>query len=325
MNQAAASALRCLSLITLARSRPGIALSELAALAGMPVGAAARELANVAMLCGVPPYLPHQFVSVVFDRGRVTVSFADQFSRPIGLTALEVFALDAALDAVDDENPVAKALRGKLAALLPQKTRAAWGRLSQAKIPPAPKAGRHGQGRGRSTVWDSARVESRLVLASYRTPGREGAFVRELGPLGMFVRHGATYVVAFEPAVAKVKTFRLDRFESATMSEKPFDRPAGFRLADYVGPPKAAVRTAKILGLDRAAAAEAGAPTAEKGQAVAVKFADASAFAEHLLAKGGPDFEVLGPADLRNAVKRAAMKVRDAHSPPQVLPRRKRS
>ena len=323
MNSAAASALRCLSLITLARSRPGIALSELAALAGMPVRDAARELANVAMLCGVPPYLPHQFVSVAFDRGLVSVSFAEQFSRPIGLTALEVFALDAALDAVDDGDLPAQNLRMKLAALLPPKTRAAWGRLSAAKIPTTPHEG--APARDRSTVWGAARAASVLVTATYRTPGREGAVRRELGPLGMFVRNGATYVVAYEPAHAAVKTFRLDRFESAMSSGKPFSRPAGFRLVDYTGLSKTAMRTAKVRGLDRAAANESPTTTTDGGRTVGMKFADAAAFAEHLMAKGGPDFEVVGPADLRAAVRRAAEKVRDAHGPPRGTPRRKKA
>lgn len=323
MNAAAASALRCLSLITLARSRPGIALSDLAALAGMSVGDAARELANVAMLCGVPPYLPHQFVSVAFDRGRVTVSFAEQFSRPIGLTALEVFALDAALDAVDDGDPAAQNLRVKLASLLPPKTRAAWGRLSAAKIPTTPHGNAHS--RDRSSVWNDARAASVLVTATYRTPGRDGAARRELGPLGMFVRHGATYVVAYEPAQAAVKTFRLDRFDSAASSGKPFSRPAGFRLVDYTGLSKTAMRTAKVRGLDRAEAAESLTSTTDCGRTVSVKFADAAAFAEHLMAKGGPDFEVLGPADLKDAVRRAAEKVRDAHASPRGSPRRRRN
>jgi predicted DNA-binding transcriptional regulator YafY len=301
MNPAPAAALRCLSLIALARSRPGIRLHDLAALAGMPAGAVARELAETAMLCGTPPYLPHHFVSVVFESGRVRVAFADHLARPAALTALEAYALEAALDAVDDDDPAAAGLREKIAALTAPRARSAWRRLTATKAPRSVAAGADSS----EAALAKGRRGERVVEAIYRTPGRTAASPRRLGPLARFEREGVAYWAALELPTRRIKTYRADRFERARVSEERFTPPPDFDPTAFVRASNLTARRARVRGY-RGAEHE-----------IALHFADADAFAAHLLAEGGPRCEVVGPADLRAAVRALAERAAARHEAPE--------
>ncbi|MCK6460580.1 MAG: protein pafC, partial [Planctomycetes bacterium] len=75
-----------LSLIPLLRERPGITFKEVADHLGMSPHAAQREIPEALMLCGVPPYMPHDYIACYTEEDRVTVRFADHFKRPARIT-----------------------------------------------------------------------------------------------------------------------------------------------------------------------------------------------------------------------------------------------
>jgi predicted DNA-binding transcriptional regulator YafY len=67
------------------------------------------------------------------------------------------------------------------------------------------------------------------IQARYR--GGQGARECELEPLGLVLKAGTWYLVAREGGA--VRGYRADRFESATVSQRTFTRPAGFDLAAF--------------------------------------------------------------------------------------------
>ncbi|MFQ5845008.1 MAG: hypothetical protein ACE5JG_08470 [Planctomycetota bacterium] len=90
-----------LSLIPLLRSRPdGITFKEIGEHLGISGQAAQREIPEALMLCGVPPYLPHDYIACFTEDDKVTVRFADQFKRPARLTLQEAAAILFALRAL---------------------------------------------------------------------------------------------------------------------------------------------------------------------------------------------------------------------------------
>jgi len=86
--------------IPLLRERPGITFKEIADHLGISPQAAAREIPEALMLCGVPPYMPHDYIACYTEEDRVTVRFADHFKRPARITLGEAAALLLALRAV---------------------------------------------------------------------------------------------------------------------------------------------------------------------------------------------------------------------------------
>ena len=53
---------RCLAMVPLIRARPGIRIGELASMFGVTEREIRADIAEVLSLCGVPPYLPHNYL-----------------------------------------------------------------------------------------------------------------------------------------------------------------------------------------------------------------------------------------------------------------------
>ena len=75
-----------LSLIPLLRQRPGITFKEVGEHLGMSAHAAQKEIPEALMLCGVPPYMPHDYIACFTEGEKITLRFADHFRRPAKLT-----------------------------------------------------------------------------------------------------------------------------------------------------------------------------------------------------------------------------------------------
>ena len=70
---------RCLALIPLIREHQGMTLDELSRLSRLPKEQIADELGQVLLMCGVPPYFPHDYISFSLNGDRVQIRFADHF------------------------------------------------------------------------------------------------------------------------------------------------------------------------------------------------------------------------------------------------------
>ena len=70
-----------------------------------------------------------------------------------------------------------------------------------------------------------------ILYASERSAGPSN---REVHPYGLVDHRGSLYLVAFDPARAKVKHYKVDRIESAEVGASASIRPEGFDLAAHL-------------------------------------------------------------------------------------------
>ena len=64
---------RCLAMVPLIRARPGIRIGELASMFGVADAEIRADITDVLTLCGVPPYLPHNYIVFQIDGDRVRI------------------------------------------------------------------------------------------------------------------------------------------------------------------------------------------------------------------------------------------------------------
>lgn len=75
--------------------------------------------------------------------------------------------------------------------------------------------------------------EHKVITIEYVSPGAAVAQRRELEPYGVWMGNGRTYVVGRDRKKDALRTFALDRIRSATLTETPFEPPAGFDPSEY--------------------------------------------------------------------------------------------
>ncbi len=180
---------RIFTVIPLIRARPGIPIAELARRLGTSKSAVVRDL-QTALLCGVPPYYPDDYVGVEIDSddGAVRLDMAARhFDRWVGagangplLTEDESLALAIAVDALGN---------------------------ADADAPDGPGAGE---------AIDRAIEGGRELVIEYWSASSERLGIHHVRPVGIVERGGERYVVAFETGRAGPLTFRLDRIRGTT-------------------------------------------------------------------------------------------------------------
>ncbi|MEE8106216.1 MAG: WYL domain-containing protein [Planctomycetota bacterium] len=220
-----------LSLIPLLRARPGISFKEIGEHLGVSAQAAAREIPDALMLCGVPPYLPHDYIACFTHGDRVTLRFADHFKRPARLTVSEAAAILIALRALPPARggPMAKEVVG-----LTRKIEGALGSGDVRKL-----ARRIGGRRGSSAlgqrmgVLEKAVDEHREVLMEYYTQSRRSLNRRTVRPYALLDHLGTFYLIARDSLRQKELKFRVDRIREAELLETTFERPRGFSAQRY--------------------------------------------------------------------------------------------
>ncbi len=87
-------------MVPLIRARPGIKIGELASMFGVREAEIRDDIREVLALCGVPPYLPHNYFVFQIEGDRVRIKFAEHLKRPIRLTLQEALAIVLALKGV---------------------------------------------------------------------------------------------------------------------------------------------------------------------------------------------------------------------------------
>ena len=225
---------RCLALVPLIRSRPGIRLGELASMFGVTEAEIRADITEVLTLCGVPPYLPHNYFVFLIHGDRVKIKFAEHLSRPVHLTLQEALAIDLALRGVGSGRvppfgDAAARLSAKLRTLLQGGDREALEVLDKnvgGKAPPEPVM---------KAIADlkaamSANVAVRIV---YYTAGRDAVSERVIEPYGLVDHRGVWYVVANDHQRGKELPFRVDRIRSVTLTTQEYLVPDDFTAERY--------------------------------------------------------------------------------------------
>ena len=221
-----------LSLIPLLRARPGITFKEIGDHLGISASAAQREIPEALMLCGVPPYMPHDYIACFTEGERITVRFADHFKRPAKLTRTEAAALLLALRALPPARgaPVAPAVAGLL-----KKLERALG------DPEISRLARRIGGRRRASqavgqkiaLLQQAIDETREVAIVYYTQRRRAISDRTVKPYALLEHLGSFYLVGKDSLRGRELAFRIDRMRKVALTEETFEKPRSFNVQRY--------------------------------------------------------------------------------------------
>ena len=222
---------RILTMIPYIQQHPGIHLKELADYLGCKPQEITADLEAV-LLCGVPPYLPNDYVSVYIEGERIHLAFADHFQRPVNLTFEEALSLNLALSRLplsSRSREAARTLRKKIATALPKGARTAW-RAARKQVQVGPH---HRDVQQRTDLLEQAIEDRREVRVSYYTASRDEMTERDLRPYGIIEHDGEWYLVAHCLLRDRELPFRVDRIRSIELLEKTFDVPKSFKLEKY--------------------------------------------------------------------------------------------
>ncbi len=226
---------RCLAMIPLIRARPGIRIPELASIFGVHEKEIWEDITEVLTMCGVPPYLPHNYFVFSIKGDQVSIRFAEHLSRPVHLTLQEALAIDLALRSVSGGRPpafgeAAPRLRAKLRALLGGKERAALEALDKSV------AGRGPSDRVTETIrlLKEAMSRNERVEVEYYTASRDAVGTRVIAPYGLIDHRGSWYVIAADQAREGEIPFRVDRIRHARVRPgDEYEVPDGFTIEDF--------------------------------------------------------------------------------------------
>jgi predicted DNA-binding transcriptional regulator YafY len=295
---------RLLAVVPFVVRHPGTTLEELSRLFGVSEGELTGDL-NILFLTGLPPYTPGDLIDVQIEEGRVWISMADHFSRPVRLTSSEAAALylkgTELLGAPG--LPEAEDLRSaldKLAGALGQET---LGTL-RAEI------GDGGGSPGPLEIVRDAAAGSDQLEIDYYAAHRDEVATRRIDPEEVFSAMGNWYVVAWDHRADAERLFRVDRIRDARPTGRRFE-PRGLAGAgrDLYSPSAEDIEVRLLLGPGARWVAEYYA-VADSGERdgdleVTLPTKDLAWVAKLVLRLGG-QVEILGPPELRELARRVA-------------------
>lgn len=222
-------------MIPLIRARPGIRIPELASIFGVRDSEIWEDLTEVLTMCGVPPYLPHNYLVFAIHGDSVSIRFAEHLSRPVHLTLQEALAIDLALRSVSGGRlpafgDAAPRLRRKLRDLLGGPDRAALAAFdkSVAGTPPSDEV--------TETICLLKEAMGRNIATAvvYYTASRDEVTERVIEPYGLIDHRGHWYVIARDRRRDRVSSFRVDRIRSASLiQDDEYEVPDDFTAESY--------------------------------------------------------------------------------------------
>ncbi len=227
---------RILTLIPFLRKNPGVRVEDLAAYCGADVSEVLADL-NRILLCGVPPYLPDDYIGVYVEDGRVTIRFAEHFKRPVRFTLQEALALQLALESLPTpDEPSAEARRSLLdkigkalgAPNLDARLAANPGRGPTQGLPPARRRNEEVL-----AVIAPAIAARRELEIEYYSASSDQTRARPVQPYGVVHKSGEHYLVGRCGLSGEVRSFRVDRIRRARPLPGTFEVPAGFSIERY--------------------------------------------------------------------------------------------
>lgn len=198
---------------------PGTQLDEVTRLFGIGEDELVDDL-RLLFMSGLPPYGPGDLIDVDIQDGRVWITMADYFARPLRLTRAEALALylDGTAASGTPGLPEAPALSSaleKLADGLGSKTLGELPQLVQAT----------GGGRAAETLdalWRASDAHERVRI-EYRAASSAETTIREIDPEEVFSAMGNWYVAAWDHLSQEERLFRADRIRSVEPTGASFE------------------------------------------------------------------------------------------------------
>ena len=234
MNLSLQTVMRCLDLVPIVRENQGISLSDLSRRISLPEKTIVNQLIPTLMLCGAPPYMPHDYVSIWLEGDAVYVEFADHFRRPVTLLPIEITALHLALTTAGlpiEEPLVAErlsSLRTKIEEALPQSQRLFLNQSDRVSLQDHPESESEPLRGLRGAI-----EAHRKVRVEYLSGGDSRMKTRIIHPLGIIVKDGVTYIPCFDEMRGHAIWMRLDRIHSVTVLAESFESDPSFSLERF--------------------------------------------------------------------------------------------
>jgi proteasome accessory factor C len=198
---------------------PGTSVAEAARLFGLSERDLLADL-DLLFVTGLPPYGPGDLVDVDVQEGRIWISMADHFSRPLRLTrpeALHLYLRGTALAATPGL-PEATALSSAL-----EKLRRGLGPETLGEVPERVEAE---PGSGSAETLDEVRgaVErSERIRIDYYALSTAETTTRDVDPEEVFFAIGNWYVVAWDHLSRAERLFRADRIRAVQPTGERFE------------------------------------------------------------------------------------------------------
>jgi proteasome accessory factor BC len=243
--------------------------------------------------------------------------YSDNFDRPARLLPVEAKALVAAIDLIGEHIP-----QGSLASAR-EKIVAALGEDPMEQGLQVASAG--GDDSGIAREISEAIVANKLVRLEYYKENEDELVKRVVEPYALTNGREGWYVASFDPQRDDVRHFRLDRIKQVTVTEESFEpRPEVDPAAEVDGWLRTgeveASRSARVwVAPERARwAREARRVVEERSDGAVVvelSFAGVDWLVREILREAG-DAAVLEPADARQAVRDAAVRLIEAQAKP---------
>ena len=298
-----------LNLISFLRKRPGARIAEIARSLRCTEREVEQYLRRI-ILCGVPPYYPHDYIGVHQEGGRVTLSFGEQFRRPLRLTLPEALSLSAVLQhhlgagSAPHEQSI-RSLLEKLKEMLSSGDQASLKSLVH-RVAVHEGRGRVGP---RIEEIEGAIAGGRALEVEYYSPRARALGLRKLRPYSILYQWGDWYLAAYDVRKRRVQSFRVDRMKSVRLLDETFAVPDGFRPDDYrphdVYEPlkrrvKAEVRfSPSIARWIREETPERNLKEEKEGAVVVTIYGETADFILSWVLQYGDAAEILKPEDLR--------------------------
>lgn len=208
---------RLLTIVPYLVEHPGTEVAEAARLFDVDEQSLIDDL-QVLFVSGLPPYSPGDLIDVDIEGGRVWITMADYFARPLRLTrneALSLYLRGTALAGTPGV-PEAEALQSALSKLREGLGPDTLGRAADRVE--AAEAGRPAT--MLDTVRRAARAHERLEIEYLSAAGETS--VRRIDPEEVFAALGNWYVVAWDHRSDAERLFRADRIRRAEPTEERF-------------------------------------------------------------------------------------------------------
>ena len=216
---------RLLALVPYLLARPGVRVSEAAAVFGVSEDRLRKDL-DLLWVCGLPGHGPGDLIDVEFEGDTITLLEPAGVTRPLRLTPDEALALLVALRALAETPGLVErdALDRALAKLerVAGDAAAAAGRVEIAV---------EGEERVLPVVERALAGRRRLHLR-YHVPGRDETTERDVDPLRLAIAEGRTYLEAWCRRAEGVRMFRLDRVAAVELLDLPAEPPPDAPLRD---------------------------------------------------------------------------------------------
>ncbi len=235
MNLSLETVLQCLDVLPIVRENQGITLAELAKRTGLPAKKISDQLIPTLMLCGSPPYMPHDYVNMWLDGDAVYVEFADHFKRPVTLLPIEVTALHLSLTAAarpgEHDETVRERLsllRHKIEKALPESQRIFLEESARVSLSDHPDLGSPIIPQIRNAIDRKRKIEIEYLSFGDKTMKR-----RVVHPHGILVKDGVTYIPCFDENRGHICSFRLDRINEVQLLSDYFSVQPGFSVEEH--------------------------------------------------------------------------------------------